>query len=87
MNNNKLRPSALDPQTSRLRGITGDLVEIHGLLSLLCNELGSGGIVQARHLQPILARAVPKLNDAVHAMRALSGPEGDDPAQPNPLLM
>ena len=87
MNNNNLSTSALDKQTHQLRSIAGDLMEVHGLLSLLCNELGGGGIVQARHLEPMLARAVPKLRDAVHAMNEISGPEADDDQQPNPLLI
>lgn len=85
--NNNLTPSASTQQSNQLRSIAGDLMEVHGLLSLLCNELGGGGIVQARHLEPMLSRAVPKLRDAVQAMNEISGPQGDDSRQPNPLLM
>ena len=60
--------------------IAGELLEIHSLLSLLCNELGGGGIVQARHLEPMLASAVPKLRDAVDAMQELSEPLNGDSA-------
>ena len=74
MNNNHLPPASVDDHHARLRSIAGELLEIHSLLSLLCNELGGGGIVQARHLEPMLASTVPKLRDAVDAMHELSEP-------------
>ena len=87
MNINNLTPFAQNQQSTQLRNIAGDLMEVHGLLNLLCNELGGGGIVQARQLEPMLARAVPKLRDAVQAMNQISSPREDKASQPNPLLM
>lgn len=79
-------------RNEQMRSIAGDLSEVHSLLSLLCNELGGGGIVQASHLQPIIADAVPRLRDAVTAMNSLTcgtaaGFDGHPGPHQNPLLM
>lgn len=73
MNNDNLRPSHPEKHSHKLRGIAGELTEVHKLLSALCDELGGGGIIQARHVEPLLASAVPKLGDAVRAMNELTG--------------
>lgn len=87
MNNDNLRPASPAEQSHKLRGIAGELTEVHKLLSALCHELGGGGIVQARHLQPMLASAVPKLDHAVRTMHELTEDSGDDSKPPNPRLV
>lgn len=92
MHNNNQVQSIPSDRTEQLRSLAGDLSEVHSLLSMLCHELGGGGIVQARHLEPVIARTVPKLREAVATMNAMAagvnGVHGTDwPASHNPLLM
>ncbi len=84
MNNDKLQPSTPEKNNHKLRGIAGELTEVHDLLSALCDELGGGGIVQARHLEPMLASAVPKLDHAVRTMNELTEDSEDDSEPPKP---
>ena len=92
MNNNNHAPNSSLVQADRLRSIAGELTEVHSLLSVLYNELEGGGIIKARHLEPVIAEAVPKLRDAVHAMNSLTMERRARPRHPtspdqNPLLM
>ncbi len=92
MNNNKNASNAPATRTEQLRSLAGDLTEVHGLLDLLCAELGGGGIVPASDLEPVIAEAVPKLRNAVDSMQALamdseSGSGGESAGKNNPLLM
>jgi len=92
MNNNNHAASIPLPHTDQLRNLAGDLTEVHSLLSVLCSELGCGGIIQARHLEPMIARTVPKLREAVATMNAMAAGVDDQAEYPsmeerNPLLM
>lgn len=84
MKNNNLQSSSPDDHSHKLRGIAGDITEVHELLSALCDELGGGGIVHARHLEPMLASAVPKLDHALRTMHELTDDSGNgrQPSQP-----
>ena len=91
-NNNDI--SSMSPSSSeQLRSLAGDLTEVHALLSVLCDELGGGGVVPAAQLEPMISDAVPKLQQAVASMNAmaagLNGVPGEDAAAGagNPLLM
>ena len=91
MNNNNA-PNSPFIHADRLRSIAGDLTEVHSLLSVLCTELEGGGIVKARHLEPVIAEAVPKLRDAVQAVNSLTierraRPRRRTGPDQNPLLM
>ena len=92
MNNNNHAPNSPLAHADRLRSIAGELTEVHSLLSVLCNELEGGGIIKARHLEPVIAEAVPKLRDAVQAMNSLTMERRTRPRywtrpDQNPLLM
>jgi hypothetical protein len=91
MNNNNDALDARALRVDQLRSIASDLTEVHSLLSLLCTELGGGGIVKARHLEPVIADAVPRLQHAVAAMNAMAAgvtTRADAPGpEHNPLLM
>ncbi len=92
MKNNNEATSMPTSSSDQLRNLAGDLTEVHTLLSLLCTELGGGGIVPAGQLEPVIAKAVPKLRNAVASMNALAaGINGEDCGDPlvekNPLLM
>jgi len=81
-NNNK--------QSDSLHDLAVDLNEVYGLMSELCSQLQGGGIVQARDIEPSLARAVPKLRRAITTLAKAteSGASGElsGPAK-SPLLM
>ncbi len=92
MNNNKNASSTPLTKPEQLRSLAGDLTEVHGLLDLLCAELGGGGIVPASDLEPVIAEAVPKLRNAVNSMQALAtdsenGSADQSAGKRNPLLM
>lgn len=83
-NNNNVRVESL-------RELAVDLSEVYGLMSELCDQLQGGGIVQARDIEPSLARAVPKLRRALAALNeaATDADELGDVTAPSqsPLLM
>ena len=93
MKNNNEASSIPLSSSEQLRSLAGDLTEVHTLLSVLCDELGGGGVVPAAHLEPMISDAVPKLRHAVASMNAmaagLNAVPGEDPASEgrNPLLM
>ena len=93
MKNNNETSSMSASSSEQLRSLAGDLTEVHALLSVLCDELGGGGVVPAAQLEPMISDAVPKLQQAVASMNAmaagLTGVPGEDPASgaDNPLLM
>ena len=91
-NNNEA--SSIPPSSSeQLRSLAGDLTEVHALLSVLCDELGGGGVVPAAQLEPMISDAVPKLQQAVASMNAMAAGltgipgEGAGSEPRNPLLM
>ena len=51
MSNDQDAARAAVSSADTLRELAGDLTEVHSLLRSLCEELGGGGIVQARHLE------------------------------------
>jgi len=61
-----------DSGTSNLREIAVDLNEVYGLMNELCATLQGGGIVQARDIEPSVAKAIPKLRRAVDTLKAAS---------------
>jgi len=93
--NKKNKSPNIVTRTQQLRGIVGDLAEVHALLDVLCNELAGGGIVKASHIEPMISEAVPKLRQAVKAMNALThqggnrieGTDSEAGSNRNPLLM
>ncbi len=54
-----------------------DLNEIYASLNELCTALQGGGIVQARDIEPSLAKAMPVLRHAVTTLNEASD-RGDD---------
>ena len=90
-NNNNRSASAPLSQSDELRSLAGDLTEVHTLLSMLCTELGGGGIVPASDLEYIIGEAVPKLRSVVASMNDMaegySGPGDPAYGDANPLLM
>jgi len=82
------------PGASSLRDLAADLAEVYRLMDELCEQLQGGGIVQARDIEPSLAKAVPKLRRAVATLSEASahGSNGGElgevtaPSQ-SPLLM
>lgn len=89
-NNNRISDVPLS-QGEELRSLAGDLTEVHTLLSVLCTELGGGGIVPASDLEFIIGEAVPKLKSVVASMNELAecypGTAELACENPNPLLM
>jgi len=77
-----------------LKSLAADLNEVYDLMNELCEQLQGGGIIQARDIEPSVAKAVPKLRHAVAALNEASrrggngGEPGDEtsPSQ-SPLLM
>jgi len=72
MKNNNEASSIPLSSPEKLRSLAGDLTEVHSLLSVLCDELGGGGVVPAAYLQPMISDAVPKLQHAVASMNAIA---------------
>ena len=93
MKNNNEASSIPLSSSEQLRSLAGDLTEVHALLSVLCDELGGGGVVPAAQLEPMISDAVPKLQHAVSSMNAMAaglsavpGAAGASDGH-NPLLM
>jgi hypothetical protein len=91
-NNNNGSPGFPLSHGDELRGLAGDLTEVHSLLSMLCTELGGGGIVPASDLEFIIGEAVPKLRCVVASINEMAEGLSGSPADPayrdaNPLLM
>jgi hypothetical protein len=92
---NKKKAPGIVTRTQQLRGIAGELTEVHSLLDLLCHQLEGGGIVKASHIEPMISEAVPKLRQAVNAMNSLTHQGGnciegigdESGSSRNPLLM
>ena len=61
-----------DAGTSNLRELAVDLNVVYGLMNELCATLQGGGIVQARDIEPSVAKVVPKLRRAVDTLNAAS---------------
>ena len=84
MNNNN------NKQSDSLHDLAVDLNEVYGLMSELCAQLQGGGIIQARDIEPSVARAIPKLQHAITTLAKAteSGSSGEitGPAK-SPLLM
>ena len=59
-----------DAGTSNLRELAVDLNVVYGLMNELCATLQGGGIVQARDIEPSVAKVVPKLRRAVDTLNA-----------------
>ena len=84
MNNNN------NKQSGSLHDIAVDLNEIYGMMSELCATLQGGGIIQARDIEPSVARVMPKLQRAVTTLAKVDeagrdrGPMGPSTS---PLLM
>ena len=75
---------------NNLHDLVGDLSDVYGLMSELSLQLQGGGIVQARDIEPSVAKAVPKLRRVVAALQAAStnSESGEEPLlNQNPLLM
>ena len=93
MNKNNEASSIPPSSSDQLRSLAGDLTEVHTLLSVLCDELGGGGVVPAAQLKPMISGAVPKLQEAVASMNAMAAglagltDENAASATRNPLLM
>jgi hypothetical protein len=83
-----------DAGTNNLRELAVDLNEVYDLINDLCTTLQGGGIVQARDIEPSVAKAVPKLRRAVDTLKAAAakrdaggGREHTDDPHRSPLLM
>ena len=63
--NKKNTATAGGSTNDQLQHLATDLGEVYNLLHGLCSKLAGGGIVQARDIEPSVARAVPKLRRAV----------------------
>jgi len=61
-----------NPGASSLRDLAADLDEVYRQMDELCEQLQGGGIVQARDIEPSLAKAVPKLRRAVATLSEAS---------------
>lgn len=77
-------------KSDSLHELACDLNEVYGMMTELCETLQGGGIIQARDIEPSVARVVPKLRRAVTTLaratetgrdRELTGSER------SPLLM
>jgi len=83
-----------DAGMNNLHELAADLNEVYGLMNELCTTLQGGGIVQARDIEPSVAKAVPKLRHAVDTLKAAAakrdaGGRREHAADPHrsPLLM
>ncbi len=70
MKKNNNTASVIRSHTDNLQRLAQDLHDIHAELSDLCDRLAGGGIVQARDIEPTLARSVAKIGRAQAALNA-----------------
>ena len=62
----------LASEINELNHLAADLSEAYESLDRLCSQLEGGGIVQARDVEPTIARTVPKLRRAVAVLKAVA---------------
>lgn len=65
--------------SGNLQRLAQDLHDIHAILSDLCSRLGGGGIVQARDIEPTLARSVTEIGRACATLDAAAERPGQEP--------
>jgi hypothetical protein len=68
----KTPSTSLSSANQTIRHLAFDLREVYELLDSLCSQLAGGGIVQARDIEPAVAKAMPKVKRAVNALNALN---------------
>ena len=69
MHNNNDKPATLTD-------IAAELNDVYVTLNELCDMLQGGGIVQVRDIEPTIASAVPKLQNAVETLNDASTADG-----------
>jgi hypothetical protein len=62
----------LASEIDELNYLAADLSEAYEMLDRLCSQLEGGGIVQARDVEPTIARTVPKLRRAVAILKSVA---------------
>ena len=70
MNNNVA--ANLASESNQLRLLASELREAYTLLDHLCKQLEGGGIIQARDVEPTVAKAVPTLKHAVAVLNSVT---------------
>lgn len=78
MKKSKTAPAILS-HANNLQRLVQDLHDVHAMLSDLCAGLGGGGIVQARDIEPALARSVARIGNACAALDAAVERRGHEP--------